>query len=179
MLAILYNKKKEKGVEENRKIVLLMRHAKSSWKQPYPDFDRTLKKRGKRDAKNVANRLKELNIIPNLIYSSPAKRAIKSAKIVAKNLNISNIKEDITLYEGDKNSILKKLKNLDEKYNKVLVVSHNPTISNLAYLLSKDKSFFDMPTAAIIAFEFKGKWKDLSFHSLNRLFTIIPKELRE
>jgi phosphohistidine phosphatase len=71
------------------KRLMLMRHAKSSWDQPdLPDFDRPLNKRGKRDAPLMARRLCELGEKPDLILSSPAERAIRTAMVVAEELGI-------------------------------------------------------------------------------------------
>ena len=60
------------------KTIILVRHAKSSWKDPsLDDFDRPLNKRGKRNAPFMGNKLKERKIMPDLVLSSPAKRAKK------------------------------------------------------------------------------------------------------
>ncbi|MGA9237317.1 MAG: histidine phosphatase family protein, partial [Desulfobacterales bacterium] len=62
------------------KLIILIRHAKSSWKDPsLGDFDRPLNKRGKRNAPFMGQKLKERKIIPDLLLSSPAKRARKTA----------------------------------------------------------------------------------------------------
>lgn len=66
------------------KTLFLIRHAKSSWDDPNKDdFDRPLNERGKRNAPFMGKLLKKENILPDLIISSPAKRAIATAKIIA------------------------------------------------------------------------------------------------
>ena len=66
------------------KRLYLVRHAKSSWKDPdLDDFDRPLNKRGKRDAPLMGQKLRQADVRPDLIVSSPAKRAAKTAKIMA------------------------------------------------------------------------------------------------
>ncbi len=62
------------------KTLILVRHAKSSWEEVnLPDFDRPLNKRGKDDAKKMAERLhKKINKL-DAIVSSPAKRAKKNS----------------------------------------------------------------------------------------------------
>ena len=63
--------------------LILLRHAKSSWKDPVlNDFDRPLNLRGKNDANKIGNRLLELNIIPNLILSSSSKRTKETVSIL-------------------------------------------------------------------------------------------------
>jgi phosphohistidine phosphatase len=67
------------------KTLILVRHAKSSWKNiSLDDFDRPLNKRGKKDAQLMGKKLKERQVVPDLILSSPAKRARKTAKAFAK-----------------------------------------------------------------------------------------------
>jgi phosphohistidine phosphatase len=66
------------------KYLLLMRHAKSSWDIPgQPDFERTLNERVKKDAPEMAHRIKKHNFLPQSIVCSPAKRTQKTAKMVA------------------------------------------------------------------------------------------------
>ncbi|MGB7661527.1 MAG: histidine phosphatase family protein [Nitrososphaeraceae archaeon] len=67
------------------KTLLIMRHAKSSWKeQDLPDYDRPLNKRGKNDAPRMGKLLKDEDLVPDLIMSSTAVRAKKTAELVAK-----------------------------------------------------------------------------------------------
>ena len=70
------------------KIIYFIRHAKAK-KIAATDFDRALSSKGKEAAKVMAARLKNKNILPELIISSPAKRTAKTAKIIAKNMNFS------------------------------------------------------------------------------------------
>ena len=65
------------------KTILLMRHAKSSWKDHnLDDFERPLKKRGKKDARAMAQILVEKELLPQKLFSSSAKRACQTAEIV-------------------------------------------------------------------------------------------------
>jgi phosphohistidine phosphatase len=67
------------------KTLLILRHAKSSWKeQDLPDHDRLLNKRGKNDAPRMGKLLKDEDLIPDLIMSSIAVRAKKTTEFVAK-----------------------------------------------------------------------------------------------
>ena len=66
------------------KRLVLIRHAKSSWKNPgLRDFDRPLNKRGKADAPEMGRRLAQRSLMPDRLLSSPAKRAIRTAEIIA------------------------------------------------------------------------------------------------
>ena len=82
------------------KTIILVRHAKSSWKDPgLDDFDRPLNKRGKRNAPFMGGKLKKRDILPDLVLSSPAKRAKKTAIAVAKALGYpkKEIKESLEI----------------------------------------------------------------------------------
>ena len=84
----------------NQKTLLLLRHAKSSWKKlNITDHDRSLNKRGKKDAPKMGKVIKELDIVPDLIISSPAKRAMDTAKLIAENCKYKkNIEMNPLLY---------------------------------------------------------------------------------
>ncbi|MGB7955227.1 MAG: histidine phosphatase family protein [Candidatus Nitrosopolaris sp.] len=67
------------------KSVLVLRHAKSSWKHPdLTDHERPLNKRGKRDAPSMGRLLKKAHLVPGIIISSTAIRARATAEAVAK-----------------------------------------------------------------------------------------------
>jgi phosphohistidine phosphatase len=71
-------------IEKAMKTLFILRHAKSSWKeQDLPDHDRPLNKRGKKDAPRMGKLLTDEDLIPDLIMSSTAARAKKTAELVA------------------------------------------------------------------------------------------------
>ncbi len=134
------------------KRLFLMRHAKSSWKNPSPDYKRGLKKRGKNDAKLVANELKNLSMIPDIIISSFAKRAEMTADIVVSELadirKIPLMREE-NLYETGLKEYLTVIENIDDRYDSAMIVAHNPTISDTAVALTGDSSLDWLPTSAV------------------------------
>ena len=68
--------------------LLIIRHAKSSWDDPgLDDFDRPLNKRGKRDAPEMGKRLRKADYSPDLMISSPAKRAQDTCRVIAEKLD--------------------------------------------------------------------------------------------
>ena len=123
------------------KTLLILRHAKSSWKFPdLDDHDRPLNKRGKRDAPKIGNLLKEKDLVPDLIISSTAVRAERTAKMVAK---ASKYKGDValtnSLYAAGPDAYIDVLRNLQNKYNRVLVIGHNPGLEELVKMLSGEE----------------------------------------
>src|SRR5437899_10475758 len=91
------------------KTLFLVRHAKSSWDDTaLPDKDRPLNDRGKRDAPKMGERLAKRDVKPDLILSSPARRALTTAEIIAKKLDYKrkDIVADDRLYAGEADDLL-------------------------------------------------------------------------
>ena len=112
------------------KYVLILRHAKSSWKHAdVNDHDRPLNKRGKRDAPLMGDLLQNEHLVPDLIISSTAKRARSTAKAVAK---AARYKGDIILNQSlcsaPPTACVDVLRDLSNEYARVLKVGHNPAI---------------------------------------------------
>jgi len=140
------------------KQLYLIRHAKSSWSNPHlNDFDRPLNKRGKRDAPVMAKRLLTQGIVPQYIFSSPAVRAKKTARYIAKGIGFKrkNIIYDKGLYSAGFSYFIDTIgKHLNE-VDVMFMVGHNPTITELAEYLTGDR-FFNVPTCGIVGIEYKG-----------------------
>jgi phosphohistidine phosphatase len=121
------------------KHLYLIRHAKSSWGEPgLADFDRPLNKRGQRDAPRMGERLKSLGAKPDLILTSPAKRALTTAKLIAGQLEHDQttlVLNDI-LYSASAEDTLAIIGDLAATCNSVMVFGHNPTMTDLVNRLS-------------------------------------------
>lgn len=147
------------------KQLLLVRHAKSDWNsEAKSDFDRPLNKRGERDAPEMAERFLNKHIIPQLIVSSPALRAITTAKYFAEAFGIDKkeIKTEVSIYESTANTLLKTINRLDNNVDFVALFGHNPGMTNLAINLC-DTEVYDLPTCGAILIEFPfDDWKLIS-----------------
>jgi phosphohistidine phosphatase len=160
------------------KTLLLIRHAKSSWEQPdLSDFDRPLNERGKKDAPEMAKRVKEKGIEIDHLLSSTAKRAKKTAKYFAEEFGFK--KEDIKLveelYGATQSEFLQAVKDIDDKYKTVALFSHNPGITDFASSLTNVR-IDDMPTCAVFALQIEtDSWKDFQNAEKNFLFFDYPK----
>ena len=136
------------------KTIILVRHAKSSWDDfTIPDFDRPLNDRGKRDAPVMAARLKEHGLSPDLLLSSPARRARKTARFFAEALAMDKdaIQYQEDLYLAEPPVFSRALSALDDKYTCVAVFAHNPGISAFANL-SGTARIDEMPTCGVFAY---------------------------
>src|SRR5580693_1716080 len=123
------------------KTVYLIRHAKSDWGvDSLADIDRPLNTRGYTDSHTMSIRIKNKNVIPDAILSSPAIRAISTALIFARNLdfNVSNIKINATLYHSDAKKYLQAISQIDNKINSFMLFGHNPIITDCANSLIKN-----------------------------------------
>ncbi len=143
------------------KKIFLIRHAKSDWgHEGLPDIDRPLNERGYRDAHEMSKRLREKKQDPDLILSSPAIRAMSTALIFARTFEYpeSEIKILPSLYEAQPETIINTIAAIDEKYHKVFLFSHNPTLTETANILCEDAKIDDIPTTGIFSIELK-EWK--------------------
>lgn len=133
------------------KTLYLVRHAKSDWNNGnLPDIDRPLNTRGYRDALVMSNLMKEKKVLPEVIITSPAIRAISTALIFCRNLNFDASKIIIypDLYETSVKQYLECISKVDDRFKSVMLFAHNPTITNFANSLTK--SFTDsFPTCGI------------------------------
>jgi phosphohistidine phosphatase len=147
-----------------QKVLYLVRHAKSSWDDvSLSDLNRPLNKRGRRSAPEMGRRMKEQDHRPDLIVSSPAKRAYSTAKKIGKVLGFdkSNIITDSDLYFSGMRNMVNVLEVLNDDYQKVMMVGHNPAMTGFLNMLC-NISVINMPTCAIavIGFDIES-WADL------------------
>ena len=131
------------------KTLLILRHAKSSWKDTqWDDHDRPLNKRGKHDAPRVGQWIQQRQLQPDLIISSTAKRAVKTAIRVARECGCQDvIQQRESLYLAPPDACLDELRTLDETVSRVLLVGHNPGLEQLVALLTGQP--VPLPTAAL------------------------------
>jgi len=151
----------------NMKTLFLVRHAKSSWDDAsLPDEERPLNERGKRDAPRMGKRLAKRHVKADLILSSPARRALATAKVIAESIDYkrTRIVVDERLYPGAADEILNIIQRLGKKLDRVMIVGHNPALAELAHRLSSEIT--RMPTGAVAEFTFDTKSWPLLDNSL-------------
>jgi len=145
-----------------KRTLVLIRHAKSDWNIPgQPDFERTLNERGKKDAPVMGQRLLQQQIIPDLILSSSAKRAMKTAKLIAKEVGYDkdNIQYIDKLYHAPPavfESVIKE-SNINDDVQTLFMVAHNPGITQFVFDLAHELPLADMPTCAIAGITFEAE----------------------
>ena len=160
------------------KTLVLVRHAKSSWKDAsLADRDRPLNQRGKRDAPEMGDKLADLVGAPDLIVSSPAARAIATARIVADAVGYPSdgIREDERIYEASPGELLEVIRELDDERDRVFLFGHNPGLTDLVNELS-EPAIDNVPTCGVVEFRLAAdRWTDISRATVRRTAFLTPK----
>jgi phosphohistidine phosphatase len=159
------------------KQLLLIRHAKSDWgNADLRDFDRPLNKRGKANAPEMAERLVKQKIVPELIVSSPALRAITTASYFAEawKMPIKAIQKEPSIYEAGIKTLVSIINQFDNKYNRIALFGHNPGLTDLVNYLN---SYIEnMPTCSVVMLEFPfDDWRMVSADTAKVLLFDYPK----
>jgi phosphohistidine phosphatase len=161
------------------KTIILVRHAKSSWKDSrLKDFDRPLNKRGKRDAPFMGKKLKDRQVMPDLILSSPAKRAKKTAASIAEEIGYpkKKIRYDDKLYHSGAQALLEIMRNQDDGQGTIMLFGHNPDLGDLAEMLLKGDPVYTIPTTGVYCIRFAvPRWKDVREGKGETVFFDYPK----
>jgi len=161
------------------KTLFIIRHAKSSWDDSVrSDFDRTLNKRGERDAPLMGMVLKQKAIMPDLIISSSAKRAKKTSLIISGQIGYkdSNIVFEKDLYLASTSEILEIIENVDDKVEVLFVFGHNPGMTDFINQFCKER-ISNLPTTGVFSMEFDmSDWKSIKSNSAQNCFFDYPKK---
>lgn len=159
------------------KYLILLRHAKSSWQNlSLPDHDRPLNKRGRRTAPIMGQRLSLKAIQPQLIISSTAKRALKTAKIVADEIDYSihEIKTDSRLFHAMPEQMCQVVSECNNEIDSVMLVAHNPGITYFANQLLNTPTFENIPTAGLVTFSVDIEyWSDVLESSVSEKIKLL------
>lgn len=161
------------------KTLLILRHAKSSWKEDnLSDRDRPLNTRGKRDAPRMGELLRREDLVPDLMISSTAKRARDTADLVTE---ASGYEGEVILtdefYMAEPEDYVSVLSQVDDAYNRVMVVGHNPGQELLVeFLTGVDEH---LPTAALAQVTLPiERWADMNDETEGELVNLwLPRSL--
>lgn len=143
--------------------LILTRHAKSDWGDPLlPDHDRPLNERGRGDAPRMARHVASEGVTVERIISSTARRATDTANVFGAQLGVE-VELDPELYLAAAPTLLRRA--AASGVDSVMIVAHDPGISELAALLSND-GIQHMPTCAVARFEWDiDNWRDAITHA--------------
>jgi phosphohistidine phosphatase len=161
--------------------LIVMRHAKSDWKIPgVADHDRPLNERGRRTAPLIAKLLIDHEVVPDVVLASTATRVRQTLQPLLDLLNPEpKVIFDGGLYLASRNSLLKQINGLDEAWKQVMLVGHNPGLSELvSYLFGQP---IELPTAAVAVCDCQAdSWSSaVTQNRWSKSHLWIPKEILE
>ncbi len=159
----------------------LIRHAKSSWGNPgLRDHDRPLNERGLHDAPKMAQLLAEQGIKPDLLVSSPAKRALTTALYFAEAFKIEGIEvlREAKIYEAFPHEILSIISDLPESAQTVALFGHNPTFTEVANRFMENDFIENIPTCGIVKISSSADpWREFYEGNSKVAACYFPKEV--
>lgn len=164
------------------KTVYLIRHAKSSWDDPdLSDLQRPLNERGKRDAPRMGKRLKEKDLHPDVVLSSPAKRALSTAKRICNEIGFpkENVRTDRRLYHADEEGILSVIHEVKDKHDLIFIFGHNPGLTDFVNVVAQEDTtrfIENVPTCGVAAFTFDvDSWSKIEWKTGKMILYDFPK----
>jgi len=161
------------------KTLLILRHAKSSWSNSrLADHDRPLNDRGRRDAPRMGRLLRDEGVVPELIISSSAERALTTAEQVALS---SGYEEEIEvtreLYHAAAEDYIAQLRKRGREQSTIMVVGHNPGLEELVELLTDEDEVLSTAALARVALPIRT-WQELDEATQGTLVDLWrPKDL--
>ncbi|MFN0276673.1 MAG: SixA phosphatase family protein [Chitinophagales bacterium] len=163
------------------KTLYIIRHAKSSWEyDELHDLERPLTERGIADANLMGNLLRKKNIFPGMVITSPALRALTTARIICDVIEFDKNKMILhaDLYFKEIPEIVAVIKEKGMQYDNLFLFGHNPTFSNLAHACTK--TFTEMiPTCGIVAVQYNiESWQLMELTKGKLDFFEYPKKYR-
>jgi len=140
------------------KRLTVMRHADARWKDAgTDDFARPLNRRGLAGAEAMARRLLELELVPDLLLASTARRAEQTADIVARELALSvrHVQREEALYLASAADMLRLIQETGPRIAHLMVIAHNPGASDLIHLLVPRGGISTLTTAGVCSIVFE------------------------
>ena len=128
--------------------LVLLRHAKAETPGELPDFERRLTKAGESDADAAGSWLADERLRPELVLCSPATRTRQTWQGVSIALaqalpgtRAPEVRYEKSLYDGGRTEVFDLLRAVSDDVRTVLVVGHNPTVSDVSLLLIPDEQY--------------------------------------
>ena len=140
-----------------RRLLVLVRHAKSDWSGSEPDLQRPLAKRGRRQAPEAGQWLAEHVGHVDLAVVSPAVRTRQTWELVSAPLaEPPPTRFEDRVYAASSSALLDVVRGLTNDATTVVLVGHNPGLEDLATTLTRQ--WVSMPTSALAVVGLTGGW---------------------
>lgn len=171
-------------MEHRGRLLYLLRHAKAEAYSAENDFSRALTPAGKSHASALGNTMNQMTILPDVVITSAAKRAVDTAVIVCKEMgvDISALRVFDALYLADKTDYLNIIRSVAPESNRILVIGHNPSLEMLVTLLAKVSpakhgAAITMHPATLYCLNVNTTWSELASQSCEIEFHLDGKKL--
>ena len=170
------------------KSLYVMRHAKSSWKDPnVPDYERPLARRGKKAARRMALLVARSLPLPELVLCSPVTRAVQTYQLIAERFgNSVEVHTEDGLYGASGTALLMRLRALPDEVGSVLLIGHNPGVQDLLIELASDgdPARLDVvragfPTCALATLRVSSRWSELGPSTASVEGLVMPRTLSD
>ena len=161
------------------KTLIIIRHSKSSWKNiNLSDQERPLNKRGNIDAQLISGFLSDVISHIDVLHCSSSKRTRKTAYYFLEKININHCKYDDELYHIGSESLLKIIRNYNNDINSLMIIAHNPGLTNVVNLMT-DLSLWNLPTTGMIGINFNiDSWSKINKDNGEVFCKKFPKDLK-
>ena len=170
-----------------RRLICLLRHAKSSWDDPtLEDIDRPLAPRGRRATEVMRDYIRLADINPDLVLCSPSARTRETLQAVKSGFG-GDVKTryEKMLYHGESSDLMERLRSLPDALTSVMLVGHNPGFEDLAISLvgsgdpqavGRMKTKFPTGALALLVLDV-DHWEDLKPRTCELHSFVVPREL--
>ncbi len=161
------------------KTLLLLRHAKSSWKDSsLPDFERPLNQRGLKAAPLIGRLIRKRKLQPDVIISSPAERARQTTQLVIEAAGLTaEVRFDERIYEASAERLFEIVSQIEDTADCAMLVGHNPGCEELVAVLTGKAVGFS--TAALARIELDiDRWSKVRAGANQLAWLAKPKELK-
>jgi phosphohistidine phosphatase len=166
----------QSGAAADQRTLVLLRHAKADRPAGVADTDRPLTDRGHADAAAAGAWLTNQGYVPDLVICSPARRTRQTWHSVAVALagaGSPTVRYERPLYDETPDELLTLMQSIESDFRTVLVIGHNPTVSQLSMLLDKEGGIDSdgLRTCGIAVHRAFGDWAHLTHAPLTDTHT--------
>jgi phosphohistidine phosphatase len=161
--------------------LVLLRHAKAETPGELPDFERRLTTRGESDADAAGSWLADQRLRPDLVLCSAARRTRQTWQGVSVALTQADpeagspeVHYEQGLYDGGRTEVIDLLRAVPDQVRTVLVVGHNPTMSEVSFLLRPAESgtvVEELKTSGLAVHRAEGPWSRTEPYALPLITT--------
>lgn len=136
--------------------LILLRHAKAGDGHGLPDWERPLTERGERDAGRAGEEVRRLGLEPEVVLCSPARRTRRTAQLAFPSVEV---RHQQGIYQARPEELLEALRLVEPELRTVALCGHNPSVHELAVMLTGGEHAF--PPGAFAVIRFASPWGEL------------------